>query len=50
MGPVFWNGAATAAIPSSVLTFLLTFFVKKKSKEINFFDKFFLEIVILNME
>jgi len=31
MGLVFWNGAATAAMPSGVLIFLITFFIKEKS-------------------
>jgi len=33
MGLVFWNGAATAAMPSGVLIFLFTFFIKEKSEE-----------------
>jgi len=32
MGLVFWNGAATAAMPSGVLIFLFTFFIKEKSE------------------
>jgi len=36
MGLVFWNGAATAAMPSGVLIFLLTFFIKEKSKEMTY--------------
>ncbi|MBN8691759.1 MAG: hypothetical protein J0L69_01115 [Bacteroidetes bacterium] len=33
LGPAFWNGAATAAMPSGVLIFLFTFFIKEKSKK-----------------
>ncbi|MBL7895346.1 MAG: hypothetical protein JNK50_08655 [Bacteroidia bacterium] len=32
LGPAFWNGAATAAMPFGVLIFLFTFFIKEKSK------------------
>jgi hypothetical protein len=31
MGLVFWSDAATAAMPSGVLIFLFTFFIKEKS-------------------
>ena len=41
MGPVFSIGAATAAMPSGVLIFLFTFFIKEKSKkEISFICSF----------
>jgi hypothetical protein len=35
MGLVFWSGAATAAMPSGVLTFCLLFGQAKSKKNIN---------------
>jgi hypothetical protein len=44
MGLVFCSDAATAAMPSGILIFLFTFFIKEKSKEEVF--AFFADILV----